>query len=323
VENTHRQPTDRARAAFEYLEVIMRKVFIILAMLAASCSFASNTDAPVSGDINSLFPVLDGWTKDGSPEIFYADNLWEYINGAADVYLNYDFQKVATLTYDSSPKKSLTIDIYEHDTPRNAFGIYSQEKPAQGKFLKVGTQGYYDKGILNFYIGSYYIKLMGFYLGEEEQQFLESTAGELVGRLKGKPAVPKPVECFPDRGKISNSERYIAKDFLGRRILHSAFIADYELEGEKLRIFIIEAGDEAEAGSILTEYLKQVGEQGNPVTQEDGIYRFEDPYFESSGMMNIKSRDSYIWGLFSDNASVYSFYIEGIEKNLEKNQLID
>ena len=301
----------------------MRKIFIILTLLIASCSFASNSDAPASDDISSLFPDLSGWIKDGSPEIFYADNLWEYINGAADVYLNYDFQKVATLTYDSSPKKSLTIDIYEHDTPRNAFGIYSQEKPAQGNWLKIGTQGYYDKGILNFYVGNYYIKMMGFYLGEEEKELFQATAEELAGSLQGKAEVPKPAQCFPDKGKIANSERYIAKDFLGRRILHSAFVADYEVSGEKKRLFIIETKDESEAGSMLSQYMQEVADKGHEISEENGLYRFKDPYFESSGMMNIKSKGNYVWGLFSDDTPVYDFYIEGIEKNLKKSKLID
>jgi hypothetical protein len=301
----------------------MRKVIIILTLLIASCSFASNSDAPVSDDISSLFPDLDGWTKDGSPEIFYADNLWEYINGAADVYLNYDFQNVKTLTYDSSPKKSLTIDIYEHDTSRNAFGIYSQEKPLQGNWVAIGTQGYYDKGILNFYTGNYYVKLMGFYLGEEEKQFLHATAEELAGSLKGSKEAPKALTCFPDKAKISNSERFIAKDFLGRRILHSAFMADYDMDGEKKQIFIIETEDEGEAGSMLKQYLQQVVDKGIEISEENGIYRFTDPYFESSGMMNIKSKNKYIWGLFSDDASVYGFYIEEIEKNLKKSKLIN
>ena len=301
----------------------MNKIIIILVLLTAGCSFASNTGAPASDDINSLFPDLEGWAKDGSPGIFYADNLWEYINGAADVYLNYDFQKVATLTYDSSSKKSLTIDIYEHDTPRNAFGIYSQEKPTQGNWVKIGTQGYYDKGILNFYVGNHYVKLMGFYLGEEEKQFLLAAAGELAGSLKGKAEAPIPVECFPDKDKILNSERYIAKDFLGRRILHSAFVADYDVNDEKKQLFIIETEDEGEAGSMLQQYLQQVVDKGIEISQENGIYRFNDPYFESSGSMNIKSKGNYVWGLFSDDESVYDFYIEEIEKNLKKSQLID
>jgi hypothetical protein len=164
---------------------------------------------------------------------------------------------------------------------------------------------------------------MGFNLGEEEKRFLQSTAGTLTDRLKGRAVVPRTVECFPADGKIPNSERYIAKDFLGRRILHSAFVADYDVGGENKRLFIIEAEDEGSAGSMLKEYLKQVGEKGFEIIQEKGIYRFIDPYFESSGMMNIKTEGSYIWGLFSDDEALYAPYIEAIEKNLKKYQLID
>jgi len=301
----------------------MRIVCIILALLVAGCPLASAADTPAGEDMSTLFPDLEGWTKDGSPEIFYADNLWEYIDGAAEIYLTYDFQRVATLTYESGPEKSLTIDIYEHDTPRNAFGIYSQEKPTEGDFLQIGTQGYYDRGILNFYFGSYYVKIMGFDLGEGEKQFLESTGREVAGGLNAQAVVPKPLQCFPAEGKIAHSERYIAKDFLGRRALHSAFTAEYEIKGETRRIFIIEADNEEDARSMLKKYLDQVGEKGMEIRRENGIYRFIDPYFESSGMMNIKSAGRYIWGLFGGDDTPYAFYIDQIETNLEKNRLLD
>jgi hypothetical protein len=74
---------------------------------------------------------------------------------------------------------------------------------------------------------------------------------------------------------------------------------------------------------MLKEYLEQVGEKGFDIIQLNGMYRFIDPYFESNGMLNIKSNGRYIWGLFSDDESLYELYIDGIEKNLKKNKLID
>ncbi len=298
--------------------------FIVLLFFICFFPFASfGTDGSGRSEEAGMFPEIDGWTMDGTPEIYFADNLWEYINGAADVYLRYDFQKVATLTYDKGQNQSLTVDIYQHGDGNNAFGIYSQERPLEGSFLTVGTQGYYGKGIFNFFLGRYYVKMMGFYLEEEEEKsFLTSVARDIAGRLEGEPGFPKILDCFPDEAKVENSEEYIAKDFLGRSYLHSAFTSDYQFEEEEAKIFIIEAADEDEAEDMVGKYLKMVNEKGSSITNEKGFYTFEDPYFRSSGPMNLKSKGKYIWGLFSKSPSVSKFYIDKVEENLKNNHLI-
>ena len=286
-------------------------VWLFILLMAPAGAFAAGEE-----NVAALFPDLDGWTRDGEPELYYSDNLWEYIDGAADFFIMYDFQKVATLTYDKEPKQSLTIDIYEHGSPRNAFGIYSQERPGRSDFLAVGTQGYYDKGILNFFQGNYYVKLMGFYLGEEEKAFLKGVAGTVATRLGGDAGFPEVLGCFPEKDRVENSERYIARDFLGRGFLHSAFTAEYKQDDKTQRVFIIEAADSTEAEAMLKQYLQKVEAQPAEASSKEGFYRFEDPYFRSDGQMNLKMKGRYIWGLFSEDKAVAGRYIDSIEAKL-------
>jgi hypothetical protein len=265
--------------------------------------------------VADFFPDLDGWVKSGDPELYHADNLWEYIDGAADLFIVYNFQQVATLTYDHAPKQSLTVEIYEHNSPREAFGIYSQERPGRSDFLAVGTQGYYDQGILNFFQGNYYVKLTGFHLGDDEKAFLQGVAQSVAERLDGGKGFPEVLGCFPEKDKVANSERYIAGDFLGRSFLHSAYTAEYTQGDKTQRVFIIEADDTAQAEVMLKKYLEKVAVEAGAAA-DGGIYRFEDPYFRSDGPMNLKIEGRYIWGLFSEDKSVADHYIAAIGKRL-------
>ena len=139
----------------------MKKYNVILCLFVILLAFALTAEE--SGDsMVQVFPQLKEWQKKGKPDIYTADNLYEYINGAADVFLSYDFQKLVTLTYESKPKQSITIDIYQHSDYRNGFGIYAQERPVTDDYLKIGVQGYYEKGILNFFKGKYYVKISSF-----------------------------------------------------------------------------------------------------------------------------------------------------------------
>lgn len=292
------------------------KIFIsILAIIG--CLVTAPSLEPGEMDMTKLFPEISGMKK-GKPEMYTPDNLYEYINGAAEVFLSYDFQQLAALTYEDQQKHSLTIDIYRHSNATNGFGIYSQEKPVKGDFLRIGAQAYYEKGVLNFLKGSYYIKMSGFDLGDNDKAIMTDAAKKIARRLSGPVHFPLPVTCFPGNGKMKDSEKYIARNFLGHSFLHSAFIADYEAKGEKFQIFIIEAGDTKEAKKIMDDYFKFAKGKSSEVSIHRTFFRFMDPYYRSSGKMNIKAKGKYVFGLFGDNMKNVYYYMEQVERNLGK-----
>ena len=53
-----------------------------------------------------------------------------------------------------------------------------------------------------------------------------------------------------------------------------------------------------------------------------GFYRFQDPYYRSSGTMSLKTNKNYIWGLLSKDNAEADFFIAEIEKKLKENKLI-
>ena len=92
------------------------------------------------------FPEMTGWKQSGEIQTFIPKNLYEYINGAADLYLTYDFQELKVAEYQNEKKASVTVDVYRHKTPLYAFGIYSQERLSEANFLDIGAQGYDEQG---------------------------------------------------------------------------------------------------------------------------------------------------------------------------------
>ena len=45
---------------------------------------------------DSGFPLVEGWTRTGDVSTYDADNLWEYIDGAAELFIEYDVQTCMT-----------------------------------------------------------------------------------------------------------------------------------------------------------------------------------------------------------------------------------
>jgi len=295
----------------------------VIVAAACLCCWAASAycDGGFAGAAG-IFPDIDGWSKDGQPGTYDPETLYEYINGAADLYITYDFRELLTMNYEKGEDKGLAVDIYRHDTPRNGFGIYSRERPTEGNFVSIGTEGYYDQGILNFVKGRYYVKLAGFYLEEEDKSLLTRIAEEVAGRIEDEAGFPKPVICFPDSGKIAHTERYTAVDFLGHAFLHSAYSAEYEVQDESLTLFILEGDDEEDASKMVESYLKLARDKGREIAEPGAYYRFEDPYYSSGGSMNLKQGGKYVWGLFSDSVPLYEFYLNEIGEALATNGLI-
>lgn len=295
---------------------------MIFLILMCSCLVPWASAMEEKGQMSDLFPDMEGWTRDGRPEMYTPTTLFEYINGAAEVYLSYGFQELATLTYENTQDRSLTIDIYRHSHSNNGFGIYGQEKPLKSTFLSIGAEGYYEPGMLNFFKDRYYVKILSFGLGDEDSSFLKSVAGEIAEKISGEETLPVLSRVFPKKGKVENSERYIAQNFLGHSFLHSAFVAEYDVGGERMRPFVIEAADEEEAEAMLSAYLGLLEKNGIDFKREKGVYHFQDPYFDKTKTMSLKQTGNHIWGLFAGDPSAASSVLNAIENKLKEFKLI-
>jgi hypothetical protein len=260
------------------------------------------------------FPEMAGWKQSGEIQVFSRANLYDYINGGADLFLKYDFQELKVAEYQNDQKASVTIELYRHKTPTLAFGIYSQERLSNANYLEVGAQGYSEKGILNFLIADYYVKMSSVDGGPEDQEVLLDFAKKIVGNFGGKGSLPSLLSSFPREGEKKNSEKFIAREFLGYSFFHSAFTADYELSGKKFKLFLIEGIDQKDCRNMIQEYLKHTGNLQNKI--EEGRYQLKDPYH---GAMDFYWKGNYIWGALdlddeSLRAKVLKLFAEGLAK---------
>src|SRR4051794_27389697 len=118
--------------------MIIRSVYIAVALaclshvpMQASGSRAAQAPAghsarqPIQRLVSA--PLPGHTTAVGQPSLYKPDNLYEYIDGGADVYLLYDFQQLLHQELKDGGAE-LTADIYEMRTPEDAFGIYAAER---------------------------------------------------------------------------------------------------------------------------------------------------------------------------------------------------
>lgn len=261
-------------------------------------------------DPAGLFPELAGWLKKGAVESFVPENLYEYIDGAAENFLNYDFRQLAVQGYGKG-QKSLSAEIYFHGTPENAFGIYSSEKPLAGNYLAIGGQAYAEEGVLNFVSAAYYVKLNAFGLGAEDGDVLPTLAQQIARAIGGKNGLPQILQAFPLEGKRANSERFILNNFLGHDFLRAAYAADYLVNGQSFQLFVISAGSKDKAHAMLEKYaaLDKV-KPGQGI--QPGELMINDPY---NGPIRLLWQDEFICGS-GGQAPAAAEYIASLARKL-------
>ena len=58
------------------------------------------------------FPDVAGWKPEGGAKIYDSESLWEYINGAAELFLAYGFQELRVRDLGSG-ELVMTVSIYD------------------------------------------------------------------------------------------------------------------------------------------------------------------------------------------------------------------
>jgi hypothetical protein len=258
-----------------------------------------------------ILPELEGFKKTTNYPVFGPENLWDFINGAADTYLAYGFVNLHVAEYKKG-KNVIKLEVYRHNDNTMAFGIYSTERSPSFRFMNLGAQGYIADGAINFFKGNYYVKIRTYSKSEKILQSAESLALRVSNMLKGGSEMPAVLSKFPDIGKKKNEETYINESVLGHKFLNKAYKAIYEIGTDNFSIFIMENNSTEEAGRSVEAYLAATGIEA--IESGSGKYMLKDGY---NGTVFLAWKDNLIViisGLSKDQSEIANRYTSEILK---------
>jgi len=145
----------------------------------------------------SLFPRIEGWKQKETVQVFTPDNLYEYINGAAELYLTYGFQELQVAEYEGERDGLIIVDIYRHATPLYAFGILQP-----GTASPQPLPGHRRSGILGtggpqfFCPAENYVKITNHKATGKDQETLKNFARQVNTKLGSQSSLPKIFKCL-------------------------------------------------------------------------------------------------------------------------------
>jgi hypothetical protein len=279
---------------------------LFLGVLAAAPADPGKLPVPAAA---KLFPTVEGW-KMVSPTSYTPETLFEYIDGGADAFLQYDFQELLATSYVNARKVEITVDIYRHRDEARAFGMYTQERRPGSTLIAVGIEGNAGADHLEFVVGPYYVKLVQ--AGGKEKSFLRLFAEKVAAELPGGRKPPAVLLCFPQKGQRPRAEKLIARDFLGHGFLHDAAVVPYEIGGVQFRLFAIQGKDPADVRAMIQRYRATAKLPAGDIKNE-GACTLKDPL---NGEVLLQWSGRWLWGAVDQPSAQRKPLVEELGRRL-------
>lgn len=298
-----------------------RKLIILFILAGIFVWFeASSWGVP----LESLIPkkdLPDGWALVDGPQTYTEKTLFKHIDGQAELYLKYGFQKSIFAIYQNrkNPKNQIELDIYDMENVLQAFGVFSRfrNEDRPGGF---GLDSYLDDHSALFYKGKYFVLL---YATESSPSALKQWATKIASKIVDPSPPPKEISYFPKNGLKSGSIQYFPEGLLGHQFLKRGFQGIYiekekvkveaedknkkdtedgtkaRTENKEFKLFLSIHKDSQEAMSALKAYKEDLSKKGNVfsgsiIEFKALAVRGEDPY---QGKVFVLQKGFYLLGV--------------------------
>ncbi len=181
---------------------------------------------------------IAGWTR-GDPAVSYdRETIFDYIDGAGEVYRSYAFSHVLVAVYAGPDGPDITVELFDMGNPADAYGVFSyarerEESGLGGGFDIVGR-------VLCFWQDRYYVCVASEERTEDSNRLLMEIAHAVSERLPPASNPPELLTLLPGAGRVAFSERFFH--------LHPSLNYHYYLAREN----ILNLGPETDA--VLARY---------------------------------------------------------------------
>ncbi len=256
----------------------MKKIGLLILLVAfAGLGCAARRDAMERGagarvKAAALLPArgeVVGWKPEGKVRVFGGKQIYDYINGAGEVFLRYDFKEVAAAEYESESGELIGVDVYDMGSPEEAFGIYTYSRYVGCELVNVGEEGFITETSLDFWKGSFHVKVQAFQTSAGTMAGMRKLADQIAGKVVEEGWNPPSIfELLPAEKRVPQSEKF----FHDKLILDNlVFIseenrldlspktdcawAEYEEEGKQAKVLLIRYASANEAMAVVSELI--------------------------------------------------------------------
>jgi hypothetical protein len=263
----------------------------------------------------------ESWKWDGSEEIYESRAIFDYIDGAGEVYLAYNFKNLVVRQFEKSGYPRIIAELYDMGSPNDAYGIFSYER--QDEEAGIGQGSEFGGGLLRFWKGKFFVSVYADGQGPEAGQAILGLGRAIADSIPLTGRTPKWINALPDgkMGLVEKSIRYLHSHILlnqrffvaTRNILNlnpktGVILAQYLREGKKIHLLLVRYPDAKEADAAFRSFKRAF----MPEVSGKGLLQTEDRKWTATKTVN-----EFVMIVFgASNEQEGEELIKGIEKRI-------
>ncbi len=151
-------------------------LLFVAGLIGVGCNKRNPDPFPTSG-------VVPGWQKSGETRTFAAADLWQYMDGGADQYVNAGVVTTSTSDYKFRGNLEAVVDIYTFKASDGATKMYEANPASNSKTTPLGDAARLYGQSLVFRKGHYLVRIMAYESAPNEADALLALGHGVEGRL--------------------------------------------------------------------------------------------------------------------------------------------
>jgi len=222
-----------------------------------------------------------GWNVQDTVEVFDRATIFDYINGAGEVFLAYDFHRVIVLRFTRAGEPDVTVELFDMGSSEDAYGVFSHARESEETGI---GQGFEFRGsLLCFWKSRYFVCVMAESDGDEARTVVYSLAREIDSRIRVSGNRPTLIDILPADQMIPASIRFFhlhsslnyhyflaEQNILGLDRETRAVLATYRPGSMSLLCIQYSTDESALKGykGFIEHYLPDAGSNGTALTEQ-------------------------------------------------------
>ena len=183
-----------------------------------------------SNKIN-LPDTIEQWRLEGSPKRIDSKNIFDYMNGAGELYLGYHFDHLWVYEYRDQSGNDILVELYHMKDSNDAFGLLSLDWGGEAETTMVAIpDALYGKGMLRVWSKNIYVRIMAMKETPVARDVILKL-GKIIASNRSNPSPPKLLRVLEP---ILGSHWTLRRDRIGYFYSHLVLNSFYYLSHENI-----------------------------------------------------------------------------------------
>jgi hypothetical protein len=153
----------------KFLKHAIVPVAMFALVLGSGCKKSTRDPFPASG-------AIAGWQKTDATRIFAAKDLWQYIDGDAEHYIQAGVVSTSTADYSYNGNLEAVVDVHTMSGPDGARKIVETGLTRDAKAIQLGDEGVQYTQSITFRKGPYVVRIVAYEATPDGPQALMALA---------------------------------------------------------------------------------------------------------------------------------------------------